>query len=235
MAFEYTDKCPADFSNHNAWLDYVRKEVPVADQEFALTMGRTELFRRFYKVRKQVFPAQFAGELNRIETLGEPDRTAALECLNGRIFASLTEMMFNGAPSTNTAEADQGTPVVTEPRDFAQEILDYLAKKNPYFALWTVYKSRRDSNAEAGSEAEEWRNYARRELGSETGNEFEFTLLMADLDKVLLFFRDRNKPLPKNFLQRVWFLHCYREPERALQARALVHTLTSEIEGCAYA
>ena len=36
---------PADFGSHDEWFAYVRSEIPVAKQPYALAFGRTELFR----------------------------------------------------------------------------------------------------------------------------------------------------------------------------------------------
>ncbi len=55
---------------------------------------------------------------------------------------------------------------------------------------------------------------------------------MADLDKLLLYFRDRNLPLPRYFFERAWFLHYLRGPERMLQTRALLNTLATETGEC---
>jgi hypothetical protein len=225
MASEDRKKSPVDFASHDAWLDFVRKEVPTTERDFVLAMGRTDLLRRFYKVRGQTLPEEFALELERIATLVEPDRTAALESLNGRIFASLTQMLFN---ASLPAKADLNTSIAKEPHEQVQELLNHLTKKNPYFAIWIVFKSR----VKSGSEPENWNEYAQRELGSADGSEYQFALQMSELDKLLNFFGDHNLLLPKHCFQRIWFLHYYKEPERTLQARELIQTLVSEIETC---
>ena len=51
------------------------------------------------------FPAEFAKELDRIEMLHDPERTAALEALNDVIFRTLTRHLFNRA-RPRTSEAD---------------------------------------------------------------------------------------------------------------------------------
>lgn len=56
-----------------------------------------ELFKSFYELRKREFPVEYIQELGRIQTLSEPDRTDSIERLNGRIFASMTELLFHEA------------------------------------------------------------------------------------------------------------------------------------------
>ena len=70
------------------------------------------------------------------------------------------------------------------------------------------------------------------ELGPEDEDDIAFTKAMADLDKLLLYFRDRNVPLPRYFFERAWFLHYLRGPERMLQTRALLNTLATETGEC---
>ena len=85
-----TRKTPSDFRSHYDWLLHVRREIPVSEQPYALAFGRTELFRGFYRVQGLGFPSKFAEELERIEMLHDPERTAALEALNDEMFRSLT-------------------------------------------------------------------------------------------------------------------------------------------------
>src|SRR5215469_4487068 len=86
-----------DFGEHEQWTAYVRREVPPQEQGYVLTLGRTELFRRFYEMRGRGFPNAFSRELDRIGTLHDPERTTALVSLNDQIFTSLTTMIFAGA------------------------------------------------------------------------------------------------------------------------------------------
>jgi hypothetical protein len=218
------NKTPADFSNHGEWISYVRDHVPAAGQAYALACGRTELFRSFYAVREQAFPTGFANELERIRTLCDPARTNVLESLNVRIFASLTEFLFNEAQT----EAEVEAVAPTSAREQVQELLDQLAKKNPYFALWTVYK--KDVNDH--SIADEWDDYLLQEIGTECSEEVVFTRAMVELDQLLSFFHDSNRVLPRHFYERAWFLHYLREPERMLQTRSLLNMLTAEIAAC---
>jgi hypothetical protein len=221
-------KTPADFNNHDEWLSYVRDDVPVTDRAYALACGRTELFKNFYKVRKQAFPVQFTNEMERIPLLDDPERTNQLESLNERIFASLTELLFNQA-QPRIVEAEAVVPA--SPREQVAELFDHLAKKNPYFALWLAY----EKATEGSSDTEEWEEYLRREFGPDSKDDISFTRAMVQLDKLLRYFRERNLPLPKYFFERTWFLHYLKEPERALQTRALLGTLAAEIEVCASA
>ena len=219
------NKTAADFSNHGEWISYVRDHIPAAGQAYALACGRTELFKSFYEVREQAFPTGFAKELEGIRTLCDPARTNALESLNERIFASLTEFLFNET-QPEASEAEAVAPA--SPREHVQELLDQLAKKNPYFALWTVYKKSVNDH----SIADEWDDYLLQEIGNESSEEVVFTRAMVELDKLLSFFHDSNRALPKHFYGRAWFLHYLREPERMLQTRSLLNMLTAGIAAC---
>jgi hypothetical protein len=219
------DKIPSDFSNHDQWISYVRDNIPVTRQSYALACGRTELFKSFYEVRKQPFPVEFAEQLERIGELGEPERTNDLELLNRRILASLTAFLSDvRGPRRVEAVEDIAEPA----RDEIQKLLDYLTEKNPYFAPWTAYKE----SIEGNFDAQHWEDYIRKELAAESEGDIVFTRAMAELEKLLLYFRDRNLPLPDDFFGRCWFLHYLRGPERMLQTRALLNTLTAEIETC---
>ena len=123
--------------SHDEWLEYVRNEIPVAEQAYELAIGRTELFRSFYRIRQLEFPSPFAEELERIDKLHDPERTAALEALNDAIFRSLTKHLFECARPTN-AENDVQEPV--SPQAQIDQLLSHLAQRNPYFARWIEYK-----------------------------------------------------------------------------------------------
>jgi flagellar motor switch protein FliG len=218
-------KTPADFSNHGEWISYVRDHVPVPEQAYALACGRTELFRSFYEVRQRALPVEFAKELEHIRTLRDPARTNALESLNERIFASLTDFLsYEVRPEAVEAE----TVTLSSAQEQIQELLDHLAKKNPYFALWTVYKKGVNDH----SIADEWDDYLLQEIGAESSEEIVFTRTMVELDKLLSLLHDSNRALPRHFYERAWFLHYLREPERMLQTRSLLNTLTTEIAAC---
>jgi hypothetical protein len=220
------DKTPFDFSTHGDWLAYVRDNVPAAGQSYALARGRTELFKSFYKVRKENFHVEFTLDLERIEALPDPERTTRLEALNDRILAALSELLFKQA----LPKVCQAAPTPsTSPRERVQELLDHLAMKNPYFAFWIVHKEA-DGVALDGRMRE---TDLRLWLGSNSKDDVAFTLAMGELGELLLFFRDRNLSFPKYMFERSWFLHLLHEPERMLQTRVLLNTLTAEIEACA--
>jgi hypothetical protein len=222
------NKTPADFGTHDDWLSYVCEEIPATEQPYALALGRTNLFKRFYEVRKLIFPVEFGQELGRIGALSDPVRTSELESLNGRIFSKLTETLFDEAqPRMTKSEAHAaGTP-----QEQVRKLRDHLEKNNPYFALWSVYKTNYSEMPDSGS----WHEYLCRELGTENGDEVAFASAMAELDKQLGYFEDKNQALPRYSFERIWFLHSLRERERMPQTRAVLNTLTVEIEACASA
>ena len=84
------------------------------------------------------FPAPFATELERIDDLHEPERTAALETLNKSILANLTQLLADQSPPSLSA-SDPLAP--RSSREQIQQLRSHLAQKNPYFTLWTVYKN----------------------------------------------------------------------------------------------
>ena len=90
-----TRKTPSDFTSHDDWLSYVRREIAAPEQPYALAFGRVDLFRSFYRMQGLPFPAQFAEELERIATLHDPMRTVALDALNDKILGSLTKQMVD--------------------------------------------------------------------------------------------------------------------------------------------
>ncbi|HEY0308150.1 MAG TPA: hypothetical protein VGB94_08315 [Acidobacteriaceae bacterium] len=219
------NKTPSSFSSHDEWLSYVRENIPAAGQPYALAYGRTELFKSFYELRKQAFPIEFTQELKSIHALHDPERTNRLESLNQRIFASLTAFLLTQA-QPEVVTADAALPV--SPREQVQELLDYLTSRNPYFALWTGYKN----GIEGDFDAAGWEKHLCEKLGPESQDDIAFTRSMVELDKLLLYCRDRNLLLPRYFFERCWFLHCLRGRERMLQTRAVLDTLTAEIAAC---
>jgi hypothetical protein len=214
-----------DFANQEEWISYVRDCVPVVEREYVLACGRTELFKSFYEVRKQEFPAEYTQELGRIQTLSEPHRTDSLERLNERVFAGLTELLFQEA---QPKQSENAAFALVSPKEQVQELLNHLAEKNPYFALWVDYKR----GLAESLDTKDWDIYLWRELGLADEDDIAFTKAMADLDKLLLYFRDRNVPLPRYFFERTWFLHYLRGPERMLQTRTLLNTLATETGEC---
>jgi hypothetical protein len=216
---------PANFSNHDEWLAYVRSEIPGAEQPYELAMGRAELLRSFYQIRRLEFPSQFAVELERIDKLHDPERTAALEALNDRIFQSLTKHLIECARPTNAGN-DVQEPV--SPQAQIDQLLSHLAQRNPYFARWVEYK-----NDVADHEiVEKWDEYLHQTLGAESADEAAFAHSMVELDKLLGIFRDRNLALPSLGFERIWFLHYLRGPERMVQTRAVLGILTAELVPC---
>ena len=220
-----TIKTPSEFGSHDDWIEHVSSKIPVPEQGYALAFGRMELFRRFYRVQSLPFPTQFEEQLEGIETLLDPERTVALEALNGVILRDLTMHLSNRAQPTTSID-DLHEPA--SPRKQIDELFRHLAQKNPYFALWTDYK-RGISDRSVG---EEWDEYLLQELGTESGEEIAFAHEMVELDKLLSLFHDRNQVLPGLSFERIWFLHSLRGPERMFQTRAVLGMLTSELAAC---
>jgi hypothetical protein len=218
-------KGPSNFRSHDDWLTHVRSDIPLQEQPYALAIGRMELFRSFYRMQGLPFPAQFAEEARRTETMQDPERTVALETLNDLIFRSLTMHLFNRAQPTTSIE-DLETP--PSPHRQIQELLRHLAQKNPYFALWTGYKS----GVSDRSVAEEWDVYLLQELGPQCAEEIDFTRAMVELDRLLTLFHDDNLPLPGLVFERIWFLHYLLGPERMAQTRAVLGMLLAELRAC---
>lgn len=220
-----TTVTPANFNSHDEWLKYVRSEIPSAGQPYERAMGRTELFRSFYRIRQLEFPSPFAEELERIDKLHDPGRTAALEALNDGIFRSLTKQLFECVRPTN-AENDVQEPV--SPQAQIDQLLGHLAQRNPYFARWIEYKK-----GVADHEiVEKWDDYLLQRLGAESTDEVAFAHAMVELDKLLGIFRGRNLALPSLGFERIWFLHYLRGSERMVQTRAVLGMLTAELVPC---
>ncbi len=220
-----TKKMPSDFETHADWITYVREHIPADEQDYMLACGRTELFRSFYKTRKQSFPDGFARDLIEVEMLLGPGRTIALEQLNERIFANLVQLLFL---ATRPAEIGAATSTSLTAREQVDELTQHLASKNPHYALWMVY---RKSLGHLPT-VESWDDYLNQELGSANSQDADFTRAMVELDKLLVIFRDRNQLLPRFMFERVWFLHYLREPERMLQTRAVLTMLMAEMGAC---
>ena len=221
-------KRPTDFPNHDAWLAYVRENIATHEQPYVLASGRTELFKNFYAVRHRPFPIEFAQELEEIRTLVEPERTSRLERLNDQIFAAISGFLFDQT-NHNPARSNDVKPVSSRKR--IEELLAYLTSENPYFALWIAYKEAATDRSHTSS----WEQYfsQRPEVGSD--DDKAFAGAMPELDRLLLYFHEKDLLLPKYFFERCWFLHHLHGPERMLQTRALLNTLTAEIGPCASA
>ena len=223
-----TRKTPSDFGSHDDWLTHVRSEIPLPEQPYSLAIGRMDLFRSFYRIQGLPFPTQFAEEARRIVIMQDPERTAALEALNDLIFKSLTVYLFNRAQSPTSID-EWWTPA--SPRRQIEELSRHLAQKNPYFALWSGYKS----GVSDRSVAEKWDDYLAQELGPHRAEEIDFTRSMVELDRLLTLFHDDNLPLPRLAFERIWFLHYLRGPERMAQTRAVLGTLMAELGACTFA
>jgi hypothetical protein len=119
----------------------------------------------------------------------------------------------------------QFPPTATEE---IRELLGYLTRTNPYFALWNLFKR----GVSEHSAASEWREFLLEQLGPETDQEIEFACAMVDLDKLLAVYRDQRLALPMLLSERICFLHYIRGPERMAQTRAVLGTLTAELAAC---
>ena len=220
-----TRKTPSEFTSHDNWLSYVRREIAVSDQSYALAFGRVDLFRGFYRMQGHEFPAPFATELERINEMHESERTADMETLNKAILANLIQLLADQSPPRLSA-SDPVAP--RSSHEQIHQLRSHLARNNPYFALWTAYKNGEREQLIA----EDWHQYLLQQLGTESGEEIAFAHAMVELDKLLTLFQDRNWTLPGLSLDRIWFLHLLRSPERMLQTRALLGMLTAESAAC---
>jgi len=218
-------KTPSDFTSHDHWLSYVRREIAAPEQPYALAFGRLYLFRSFYGMQGHEFPAPFATECERTDDMHEPERTAALEILNKAILANLTQLLADQRQPSSSA-SDQLAPHSFH--DQVHQLRSHLAQKNPYFALWTVYKNgeRKQLTAEGCHQ------FLLQQHGPECIEEIEFTRAMAELDKLLTLFYDENRELPILSFERIFFLHSLCGPERMLQTRAVLGMLTAELAAC---
>ena len=219
-----TRTTPSDFGSHDDWLIYVRDEIPVPEQPCALALGRIELFRSFYRMQGLPFPTQFSEVLERIATLHDAKRIAALEALNDTILETLTKQLCDRVRPTPSEDIEHSS----SPREQIQVLRDHLAERNLYFMLWVAYK--RDVTDHMVPD--EWGEYVLHELGAEGAEEIAFAHTMVELDKLLALFHDGNRVLPGLALERIWFLHSLRGPERMLQTRAVLGMLTAELAAC---
>jgi hypothetical protein len=222
-------KSPTDFADPKDWRAYIRETVPPNEVEYTLAFGRTTLFIRFYEGRGLSFPDEFRAELNRIKDIREPERTTLLEALNGRVLAAMTQLLLGTSEAANSETVGSAEP--TSPRETVEHLLDYLAKKNASFALWTHYTKHIQQTPDATT----WEEFVAKEFNGADDPEAEFTLLMGQLGKILVIFRDRNLVSPALHLERIHFLHHLHGPERNQQARAIVQDLVEVIAPCASA
>jgi hypothetical protein len=229
MADKIQLKSPTDFADPKDWRAYIRETVPPDEVDYTLAFGRTTLFIRFYEGRGLSFPDEFRTELNRIEDICEPERTALLEALNGRILAAMTQLLIGTSEAANSTTVASAWP--TSPRETVEAQLGYLAKKNASFALWIHYTKQIQQTPDAPT----WEEFVAKEFNGADDSEAEFTLLMGQLGKIFVIFRNRNLVLPALHHERIRFLHHLRGPERNLQARAIVQDLLEVIAPCASA
>jgi len=219
-------KSPTDFAHQNEWRQYVRQTVSPEEVGYTLTFGRTIIFARFYEARNQPFPDRFVSEMAAIGRLHDPERTEALEAMNDRIFADMTQFLLAAARPEVSERVEIATPVSS--CELIDELAAYLTKENPYYALWIRYTS---PVPEPNSELA-WEEFVAQELGDGTNEEIEFALLVGQLGKLLTYFRHRNLALPPHFSGRVWFLHYLPGAERNAHARALVQELVEATGSC---
>jgi hypothetical protein len=218
-------KLRIDFGDHEQWTAYVRREVPPPDQGYVLALSRTDLFRRFYEARGRAFPEAFRWKLDRIGTLNDPERTAALMSLNDQIFRSLTSMLFaDMRPAMAQVDAEKAA----SGHERAGKVLNELSARNPYLALCADYRRAFGDRVNPA----EWDRYLRRKLGPDAKDEVRFANSMMEMDTILRYFRDNNLRLPRHFRDRVWFLRYLREPERRVQTSAILSTLATEVDAC---
>lgn len=221
-------KTPNDFRNQDEWLAFVHTTVSAEDIPFTLAIGRTDMFREFYKLRSQPFPERFSTEIERISILAEPFRTKELEALNYTIMGDMVQFLFTAAVGTSI-EWDCPYPIT--PREVIDQLLEHLRTRNPYFALWTHYK---DKVAKQQG-APEWREFVVKTMGVGEDREIEFALLMSEMGQCLDLYHLREMGLPKRFYFQIWFLYRSHGPERNAMTRALVQELVEGLEPCASA
>lgn len=221
-------KSPTEFVDPNEWREYVVRTVTAEDVAYVLAFGRTILFARFYEVRKQTFPLRFCAELAGIVSLHEPDRSRSLEELNDRIFADMTRFLAT-AIRPAIAKVENMLPIAEG--ELIDSLLDYLAKENPYFRIWTEYAEQ----SKQGTVVLSWHQFVTDRLMLSTEDEIEFAQLMGQLGNLLHQFRAQNIALPPHHFSRLWFLHYMRGAERNAQTRALVQALVEVISPCACA
>jgi hypothetical protein len=216
---------PTEFEDIGDWRSYVRQNVPAEEVDYTLACGRTVLYVRFYEMRGQPFPEKFRTALERIEELALPEKAREREALNGQIFVDMTQFLFAAAPKQ--AKASE-IVVPNTPREIAEELVQHMAHRNPYFAIWVHYQKREMH----GEDALPWEEFVSQELGTGVGDEFVFTLLMGELGMLLSHYRDHDLALPPRTRYAMWFLHYVRGPQRNSQTRALIHQLVEAISSC---
>lgn len=213
-----------EFLNQEDWRAYVKATVPPENVPFTLSMGLTDTYREFYKVRSQPFPERFSLELERISALTEPERTKKLDVLNDLIMGDAIRFLMTAAGASSESE-----PMYEfTPRGTIEGLQEHLRTKNPYYALWTYFQ---DNLAERDG-SPEWRDYVAKTMGVGGNQEIDFALLVSEMGHVLELYHQREMRLPKHFYFQIWFLHRSNGPERNAMTRALVQELVEGLEPC---
>jgi hypothetical protein len=221
------NKLPIKFAERSEWADHVQGTSPQEDAGYQDAFARTVLFARFFEVRNQQFPRNFCAELVTIVALEEPGRTCALEALNRRIFANMTQFLFAAAQSQTDCAAMEGV----DQEQGIDELIAFLLHENPYFAMWTHYSEHPDSQPGVRS----WEKLLAQMQLASRHLDIEFAQVTAQLGQLLHQYRAHHLALPSHLFSRVWFLHYLRGAERIVQTRAVVHGLTEAIQPCAFA
>lgn len=220
-------KPPIEFAERSEWADPVQETSPREAGGYQNVFGRTILFARFYEVRNQPFPRKFCAELATIVALAEPGRTRALEVLNRRIFADMTHLLFAAVQS----EPDRAATDGVDPERGIDELIAFLRRESPYFAMWTRYSEHHDAEPGVGS----WEVFLAEMQLASPHIDIEFAHLTSHLGKLLHQYRTHRLALPSHLFSRVWFLHYLHGAERIVQTRAVVQELTEAIQPCAFA
>ncbi len=220
-------KPPIEFAEQSEWADHVQGTSPREDAGYQHAFARTILFGRFYEVQNQQFPRKFCAELITIVALEEPGRMCALEALNRRIFADMTQFLFAAAQSEPDSAATDGV----DPEQGIDELIAFLLHENPYFAMWTRYSEHPDRHPGARS----WERFLAQMRLASPYIDIEFAQVTSQLGQLLHQYRAHHLALPSHLFSRVWFLHYLRGAERIVQTRAVVQGLTEAIQPCAFA
>ena len=159
MAHEIQLKSPTDFADPKDWRAYIQETVPPEEVDYTLAFGRVMLFNRFHEMRGLSFPEEFRAELKRIEEPRDPERTALLEALNGRIFTAMAQFVLTASRTANPASNANAETI--NPSETVANMLDYLAEKNPHFALWVHFtkQTQQIRDAPAWEEFAKWAKY----------------------------------------------------------------------------
>lgn len=225
-------KSSRDFADPAEWREYVRAFVPEEDVNYALAFERTQLFLCFYRLREIRPPVEVKMELDRIERLNEPERTEAIEAFNDLLLATATMQLMSECKSSEVSADHSNNDV--DPREQIGTLLDHLGRTSPCYRFWRHYTGSPDS-AKRRPWEEFISTFHSRDLSKSSKREGEYALLIGQLAQLLAHYRDNNLSLPPLSFERIWFLDRLREPERNLQARAVVQGLIEAMKPCASA